>query len=369
MSRVEGRNLISKSILIDLAQHVYQAAKDHVNVGSPKRDVDVGLASGGTSSSSSTISMDSAIYNSVSDFSEKMVREVGIGVRSLSSNLITTSILLQSADGHAQIIGLCKWAHAAFPSISMGHKYAAALLVTTASKEAVDLVRPPFATFLIEVPDGVLMLDETKGCHGKSPITHILVYQLQSNKVASGWTWGYTAYSATGLSVYRYGVLAAELLPPELDEVLDGNRTQNHDQTIFSFDLTEADKRTTTMIGRLIVNVCLAFSDPTNVRTRPETRQRHHINSHFKGRTSDEPTVRNFVLGKPVKHDFREHVAAYVRGDKKTPPSVQFLVRGHHRLQPFGPCMSLRKVIWLEPYWKGKEDAPIPIRPHTVVND
>jgi hypothetical protein len=360
------RKYISKPLLIDLAQHMYAVAKDHVDLGAPNR-TDVGTGSGGGSIDPRIVG-DTEIYTSVADLSEKMVREVGVGVRSMSPNILQTAIMLQSSDGHAQLIGLCRWAHAAFPSISMGHKYAAALLVTNASKEAVDLVRPPFPTFLIEVPEGLLFLDGNKDQGGTSPITHVLVYQLQSNKVASGWTWGYTAYSSAGLSVFRYGVLASELLPPELDDVLDGNRKQNDDRTLFSFDLTDADKRTTAMIGRLIINTCLAFSDPTNVRSR-ETRQRHHINSHFKGRKSDEPTVRNFVLGKPVKHDFRDHVAAFVRGDRKAPPSVQVLVCGHHKTQHYGTKNSLVKVIWVEPYWKGPEDAPIPIRPHTIIGE
>jgi len=361
-----SRKYISKPFLIDLAQHIYQAAKDLVDFSSPKRDADFGVGTGG--SGDPRITGDSDIYNSVADFSEKMVREISVGVRAPSPNVLSTAIMLQSSDGHAQLIGLCRWAHAAFPSISMGHKYAAALLVTNASKEAIDLVRPPFPTFLIEVPEGLLSLDGNADQGGTSPITHLLVYQLQSNKVASGWTWGYTAYSSAGLSVFRYGVLASELLPPELDDVLDGNRKQNDDRTPFSFDLTDADKRTTAMIGRLIINTCLAFSDPTNVRSR-ETRQRHHINSHFKGRTSSEPTVRNFVLGKPVKHDFREHVAAFVRGDRKAPPSVQVLVCGHHKTQHHGPKNSLVKVIWVEPYWKGNDDAPIPIRPHIIMGE
>lgn len=175
-----SRKYISKPFLIDLAQHIYQAAEDLVDFSSPKRNVDVGVGMGGEDAAGrSVVAGDSAIYNSVAKHSEKMVRELSIGVRAPSPNIVSTAIMLQSSDGHAQIIGLCRWAHAAFPSISMGHKYAAALLVTNASKEAIDLVRPPFPTFLIEVPEGVLFLDGNRDQGGTSPITHILVYQLE----------------------------------------------------------------------------------------------------------------------------------------------------------------------------------------------
>jgi hypothetical protein len=176
------------------------------------------------------------------------------------------AIMLQSRDGHMQLIGMAKWADAGFPCVTMGHKFAAALLCTTASDEAVAMARPPFPAFLIEVPDGLLTIDsEQAGTSRITPIVTILVYRLDNDKTPEGWAWGYTAYSAGGLSVFRYGVRAAELLPPELDEILDGNRKWNDDRTPFSFDLTDTDNRTTVMIGRLIVNTCLAFSDPTNV--------------------------------------------------------------------------------------------------------
>jgi hypothetical protein len=69
-------------------------------------------------------------------------------------------------------------------------------------------------------------------------------------------------------------------------------------------------------------------------------------------------------VGHPVKHDFREHVRSFARGERDK-LSVQSLISGHYKMQPYGPQRSLRKLIWLEPYWRGPEDAPIPIRPHS----
>jgi hypothetical protein len=42
---------------------------------------------------------------------------------------------------------------------------------------------------------------------------------------------------------------------------------------------------------------------------------------------------------------------------------VRTLVRGHWRLQPYGPNNSLRKAIWIRPFWRGPEDAPVSIHP------
>lgn len=49
-----------------------------------------------------------------------------------------------------------------------------------------------------------------------------------------------------------------------------------------------------------------------------------------------------------------------------TSPTVQFLVRGHWRQQAHGPGHSLRKPIWIEPFWKGPEEARVLLRQHRV---
>lgn len=41
----------------------------------------------------------------------------------------------------------------------------------------------------------------------------------------------------------------------------------------------------------------------------------------------------------------------------------RWMVRGHWRLQPYGPQKSLRKPIWIDPYVKGPEDKPLDVRP------
>lgn len=42
--------------------------------------------------------------------------------------------------------------------------------------------------------------------------------------------------------------------------------------------------------------------------------------------------------------------------------SRRWMVRGHWRLQPYGPQRTLRKAIWIDPYVKGPEDKPLDVR-------
>lgn len=43
--------------------------------------------------------------------------------------------------------------------------------------------------------------------------------------------------------------------------------------------------------------------------------------------------------------------------------SKRWFVRGHWRLQPYGPNRSLRRPTWIDPYVKGPEDKPLDARP------
>ena len=59
-------------------------------------------------------------------------------------------------------------------------------------------------------------------------------------------------------------------------------------------------------------------------------------------------------------------VREYLEGKSHRSPSVQVLVSGHYKMQPHGTKNSLRKLIWRAPFWRGPDDAPIPIRAHVL---
>jgi len=45
---------------------------------------------------------------------------------------------------------------------------------------------------------------------------------------------------------------------------------------------------------------------------------------------------------------------------------VRFRVSGHWKNQPHGTKGLLRKLIWIEPYWKGAEDSPLKLSTYTL---
>lgn len=57
---------------------------------------------------------------------------------------------------------------------------------------------------------------------------------------------------------------------------------------------------------------------------------------------------------------------ATTSGRPGSPLLVRTLVEGHWRNQAYGPQHSLRKLIWIEPFWRGDDDAPESIPVHVV---
>jgi hypothetical protein len=78
------------------------------------------------------------------------------------------------------------------------------------------------------------------------------------------------------------------------------------------------------------------------------------------------PPHRNIVIGSPIKLDLMPVAREAATGRAQGAPAFQTLVRGHYKRQVIGNGRSGRKVIWVEPYWRGPEDAPILSRPYKV---
>lgn len=247
-----------------------------------------------------------------------------------------------------------RWYDQGLPTVQMGHKYAAALMASCVSPESVsEGVRAPWKAFVIEMPDRLLSTLNPQS--GKlEDITHVLVHRLVRSDGQK--TWNHIAYTTGTVNLWKHGASTRDLVDEGVKD------TQEWSTYSFGLETDDRDQRVNLLISRLIVGVCLAMSSPTAAKKvgkghRQDLRQRE---------AGAEPMVRVFQLGKPLNLDCRPALSDYVEGHKTTKLSVQLLVRGHWKRQPYGPKASLRKWMWREPYWRGPEDAPILQRPHVM---
>lgn len=238
------------------------------------------------------------------------------------------------------VLGSTLWAHNAFPVVQLGgHKYAAALMATQVPA-GID-IRAPWPSFVMELPNNFLFTaDPDTG-------RDIAIEFIQVSVVEDKWTF---LSHARHVNLHRSKWTLNEMLVDPTERAFPE-----------SSELDSRDPRTLILMTRLVLNTCLAMSDPSNVKQVGK----HGKASESLGR-APMPVARTFKVGKAIELDVRPALYDYLNGIRRTSPTVQFLVRGHWRNQACGPQHSMHRVKWIEPYWKGPEEAVITVRPHVV---
>jgi hypothetical protein len=236
-----------------------------------------------------------------------------------------------------------RWVDQGAPRILLDDQLAASLMATDVGLDSIPFIKPPWRAFMIEVPPGILV-------HGSRSFQRILVH--------------YATFEGKPRWFYSIRELN-ENEDPEADMGLFTKAT-TEEMVLGDWDDNEGmdDQlvRINYLVGRLILSLCLALSDPTTTTLREQKRSKGRGN-RFRTPYS-VPDTRNFIVGRPITVDCRPAIRDYVEGrNKKTGSiSVQVLVRGHWKHQVHGVGRALRKLIHIEPYWKGPEEAKILLR-------
>lgn len=229
-----------------------------------------------------------------------------------------------------------EWCANGFPAIELGHKLAAAFMCT----DPPDAPRPPWNAFLLYVPNGLV-----------TDLTHVLV-----RREAEDW-----------VLMQCFGDYQGSLIGDKLEALARGpgdfNPVTGSGQS-FNGDTMTLLSRATACSTRLFANVCSAMEHPSHV-TRVG---KGYAFAPFAAerRFAREPKTQLFRLGTPVRVDCREAVREYVAGVRRSTPKVQWIVRGHWTHQAYGAGSQQRRLQWIEPYWKGREGAPVNVRSHVL---
>jgi hypothetical protein len=230
-----------------------------------------------------------------------------------------------------------RWALCGFPRVVMGHKHAATLMATNTQPSSVGAIAPPWDSLLIDIPAGILTCihNDAPAVVGVSCFSDVALMFLISD---SG--------DVVGGDVTTSGSLASL-----------GNCTPYPSGS----DADECAARQREMVSRLVFGVCLELTEH-----RPSAEHRRTGTRPVKCDPRGEPVTWTYTLTRDVKVDCRQAVRDYVAGTRSTAPTVQCLVRGHWKRQACGPKLTERKFIFVEPYWRGPEDAPIASRAHVL---
>lgn len=216
------------------------------------------------------------------------------------------------------------WALNGFPRIVLGHKLAASFAATALPADQID-ARMPWSTFAITLPHGLFN-------DGATTVSFVVVSEVG----ASGLHGLCVGQSSRGKVVFSE--FGADSLGSTLEVSPDA----------LPLHLVTA---------RVLVSTVLALDDNTMHVTLAAAQR--------KAQRFGPPSQFVFTLTRDTKVDCQDWVRRYL-GGQGISPTVQCLVRGHHKRQACGPGHAERRWIRIEPYWRGPEDAPIAVRNHLL---
>jgi hypothetical protein len=246
------------------------------------------------------------------------------------------------------------WVASGLPRVRLTAKQAAAMMVTDTPDFVLKDFHSPFAGFYIEIPPGLLYSDQ--GEH-KVPITKVFWASIPVSLNSGVATYSYYA-SAGSVALWQVQKDLAQFI--NLDGYVRMPPASEFELALLAPE-TSLDLKTRVLLGRLVLNSCAYLSEPAGY-----SKVSGKKNSHKK-RGSVLPLVQLYTMTNEVVHDFSGAVKEYVAcGKSGTPLRIQFVVPGHFKQQPYGPRSSLRRRQWIQPYWRGPEDAPIAVRSHRI---
>jgi hypothetical protein len=248
-----------------------------------------------------------------------------------------------------------EWADAGFPVVELGHRLAAAFMLT----DVPDLtdMKPPWGTFYIKVPNHALQVD------GMPDVTHVLSRVGKYNRPGSvAERGGLLTHSRDSQSTWHFAVMFAGggFFDSPVAELQCGS---------YGFDPADLnvllpDPKPLLSLGRNLVASVVAAMEAGAAITEKKWTPRDG-----KRRTTGvAPVGTRFIVGGSIQVDLQPQVKEVLLGKHRrgASPTVQFVVRGHWRNQVCGPNRAERKRIWIKPFWKGPEESRALLRAHSL---
>lgn len=244
--------------------------------------------------------------------------------------------------GEYLVLASALWCARGYPSLGLPHKLAAALMFTRPLDADVP---PPWDAFFLRIPDK-LLTDPLLG-----PLESVLVVRHPR-----GWDlleqWGTATRTLTGAE------LSPESIKREGPAATSGPMNERRRAARF--------RRHADLLCNLIAGVCYLAADPDALR-QPSKRRRSSRRNRPAG--SQPFKTAHYTIAKNVTIDLRSQVQPFLDGRKRVEGrrlKCQFVVRGHWRNQACGRGRKKRRMIWIQPFWKGPQEARILLRGHTL---
>lgn len=272
--------------------------------------------------------------------------------------------------------GLSRWYTGGLPRFRLSHGLATKLALTDPDGLDIDEFKFPFPTFLIELPfpNGPLVVDRAEGDAIDDVVTLLVSkYRCSSTKLnervrasslAEYMAWCLRMKSQSAWDIHCvHACLIGESVVFHEQRALQSplsisDHARPHDAAPVIFKRAE---RAGKLAWRIIFNLALYLKhvDGRATSTSGRTVTTDHGLSSLFYEVGSEVKIDHALIGAARAFCLNGKAHAKWKLDKR------FIVRGHWRRQATGAGHEDRRLIFVEPYWKGPPGAPVLARVHT----
>lgn len=229
-----------------------------------------------------------------------------------------------------EILIAAHWQKNGLQSVVMAHKLAASLMATDCPP---GRLRMPWPCFEVRVPNNLVTVD------GNDMVSIAAYEEPLKDQLYLLVLWERNE----SLLVFDLDTIAESTGFESFEELDPDNWGATDEQT----------KRALLLAKKLFVNTVLSIDAHRSAGAASDFRVRE--------RTSKEGTsVHEFALGDPLRIDCVQDIRDFVAGRRSSEPKVSTMVRGHWRNQVHGAGRALRKLLWIQPFYRGH--GPLVIR-------
>jgi hypothetical protein len=244
-----------------------------------------------------------------------------------------------------QLIFWIRWGQCGMPSLLLTEKQFASFSISDVDRALLLDWRLPWPAINVPVPGGILAV-------GGVPVSRIMCHRKA------------TQYSVPDNAAYVFRLqmgtaeIVASVHQNTLADAIDPDRI---DRITYNTLPQEPGDGMVRKLGVSAIINAISFINNgykiEEVVLRTKTRRKAKL----------AKLGRSYTLNVPVKIDVVKHVRNYVNGtNTERLFTMRWLVRGHRKNQAYGLNRTLRKSLWIEPYWKGPEAALVKRKNYTI---
>jgi len=247
---------------------------------------------------------------------------------------------------------LAKWVDGGCRIIDSDVSYFSAMMHTDLHSSAREELRVPWPSFVVRVPRGAISLETHPGYPSdgsKYDVVTLFVSDGAADTIRNFPAMPPQIWCLTGHS--DAGFMTRGMSGQNLDDLIFGEEDDFARETY---------PKETRAIKSALAGLLFTMQHTSNFAIGSR-----NSGIYKRPLRNEPPPHRSIVIGRPINFRASPNESHGATGAGST-PAFQTMVRGHIKRQVCGMNRTGRKVVWIEPYWRGPEDAPILSRPYMV---